>query len=757
MQIITWKKRLALGIIVLFVCASIASSYEIRTESNKSPIGKAILYVGGSGPGNYTKIQDAIDNASDGDTVFVYNGTYYEDVWVNKSINLIGEDRNITTIEANVYSIYLIADWVNISGFTITNGSNFGIVVRSEENTISSNNILNNYKGVDLEYSNYNNISGNIISNNTFGVHLDTYNSNNIIKGNFINSNYYDGVVLYRHCDYNVIFGNIFNANGKGIRIGFNSINNIIRGNKITSNYLYGIQIYSSCTNNVIYHNNLINNNITAFDGSTNSWYNATLQEGNYYDDYNGSDATGDGIGDKPYNITGGSNQDLHPLMYPWYPSHPDTVYVDDDYNISSIGFGYDRFNRIQYGINEVEGSTVYVYNGTYYEHVTVDKTINLIGENRSTTVIDGVGAGDVVRIIADSVTISQFTIQNGGNGAENWDAGIEVYQSRFNSILNNHIIGPYNHGTRAVNIWFSTADNNIVSGNNLSDNKYGLVFWDSNTNNIIKNNIYNSSYYGISFSKSSNKNQIYHNNFIKNNHSSWDECNNTWNSSYPSGGNYWSDYTEDDLYNGPNQDIPGSDGIGDIPYEILCEHGIDYYPLMKPDGWINSPANVPNKPSGETIILPGIDYNYTSSTIDPDGDSIWYKWDWGDGSYSDWLGPYGSGEEVSTKASWSKGTYEIRVKAKDSRNPETDWSEPLTVNVIYPNFKTVLLFGFINNLIKSTDYYSFNVVKLLWIGFNPIFPEILSSNEIIVVSDVYFGRLKNLSIIGFFNAMVLT
>ncbi len=57
------------------------------------------LYVGGSGPDNYTSIQDAINNASNGDTIFVYSGRYYEDIYIWKNINLIGEDRNTTIIE----------------------------------------------------------------------------------------------------------------------------------------------------------------------------------------------------------------------------------------------------------------------------------------------------------------------------------------------------------------------------------------------------------------------------------------------------------------------------------------------------------------------------------------------------------------------------------------------------------------------------------------------------------------------------------
>jgi len=78
------KKLLAVGIIILFIGASVVPSTGMVEISNN---GRSILYVGGSGPGNYSKIQDAIDNASEGDTIFVYNGTYNEQINVNKPFN----------------------------------------------------------------------------------------------------------------------------------------------------------------------------------------------------------------------------------------------------------------------------------------------------------------------------------------------------------------------------------------------------------------------------------------------------------------------------------------------------------------------------------------------------------------------------------------------------------------------------------------------------------------------------------------------
>ncbi|HDM66777.1 MAG TPA: DUF11 domain-containing protein, partial [Thermoplasmatales archaeon] len=94
-----------------------------------------------------------------------------------------------------------------------------------------------------------------------------------------------------------------------------------------------------------------------------------------------------------------------------------------------------------------------------------------------------------------------------------------------------------------------------------------------------------------------------------------------------------------------------------------------------------NHPPNKPSKPGGPTSGRIGVSYTYTATTNDPDGDQIYYKFSWGDGTYSDWLGPYSSGEIVSASHSWStKGNYEIRVKAKDTHGVESEWSDPLPV-----------------------------------------------------------------------------
>jgi len=83
------------------------------------------------------------------------------------------------------------------------------------------------------------------------------------------------------------------------------------------------------------------------------------------------------------------------------------------------------------------------------------------------------------------------------------------------------------------------------------------------------------------------NNSYFYHNNFLMNGAPARDSNYNSWDDGYPSGGNYWDNYDGVDLFSGPNQDQPGSDGIGDTPYDLPCEYATDRYPFMYPYGMV--------------------------------------------------------------------------------------------------------------------------------------------------------------------------
>jgi len=270
------KTIFAIGITILFICMSFNSISGIQIENK--PINPSIrgntLYVGGSGPGNYSKIQDAIGNASNGDTVFVYNDSspYHEwNIQINKSINLIGEDRYSTIIDGNKKTydvIFITANWVNISGFTIqkSGGLEAGISILPYIKNIAiiENEIISNSYEAGIILGRYstncsiidNNVSGNI----RVGIDIDFCSCNNTISGNKINSNGVYGIIIDTGANNNSICDNTISENKKGIEIWGNSINNIITNNNILSNEESGIQSMGYIKFNNITNNNIINN-----------------------------------------------------------------------------------------------------------------------------------------------------------------------------------------------------------------------------------------------------------------------------------------------------------------------------------------------------------------------------------------------------------------------------------------------------------------------------------------------------------------
>ena len=571
-------------------------------------------------------IQEGIDNATAGDTVFVYNGTYYENVVVDKTLDLIGEDRNSTVIDGSRSGdiVAISTNNVNISSFSIVNGTN-GLFLWS-----CSNNIINK----------------NIIKYNTrIGISLSGSDEENIISNNIIMNNSNAGIKLENTSNFNTIEYNQIIGNGDTVKGGggilvfassgpypYHQDNNTIRNNIIESNKEYGIFIMngysSSPTNNSIYHNNFNGNLINSFDGGNNYWDDGHPSGGNYWGDYLGIDEYhgpnqdipgSDGIGDTPYPISGGSNNDNYPFMCqngwlntpPNEPSSPHPKNHKTDVNINadlswtcSDPDGDPLTYDVYFGTISYPPKVVSNQSGTSYNPGTLNYGEKyywkIVAHDNHCTWTEGPRWDFTTEAEPNSPPCSPCS----PNPSDS-ETGVTL-----NPILSVYVCDA-NLDNLTVKFYNASNDQCIGTDYNVTSGMSASTQWD-----------------GLSY-----------------------------NTTYG-----WYAVADDGEYQtrGPTSGY----------WEFTTRLEINY------------PPNKPSKPSGITSGINGVEYSYTSTTTDPDGNQVFYKWDWGDGSYSDWLGPYNSGEEVSASHVWGRGSYDIKVKAKDEHEAESDWSDPLPVTM---------------------------------------------------------------------------
>jgi parallel beta-helix repeat protein len=346
------RKCLAIGIILLFVGTYIIPAIAQNTEKSRSPSRGNWLYVGGSGPGNYTRIQDAIDNANDGDTVFVYDDSspYDENLLINRSIRLHGENWNTTRIKGNAdikqHIIQINADGVTIQGFKIQDSTNvpgalyYGVAIYSNDNEIYGNIFINNEGCILLSDASRNSIHDNRMNDgkkSSYAIRIykgqDNEVFDNYISGvdwgievigslfNKIHGNRFTqirdiGAYVVQSLPpdnkgYNQIYENCFSGGNYGLLIRYCSFIFIYR-NEIT-NCQYGV--YRISASFIFFkRNNFINNTCNAYfydRGIMNKWYR------NYWDDWDRF-----GIYKIQGETVGGWEGDPVPIeQYDWFPT----------------------------------------------------------------------------------------------------------------------------------------------------------------------------------------------------------------------------------------------------------------------------------------------------------------------------------------------------------------------------------------------------------------------------------------------------
>ncbi|PVX24102.1 MAG: hypothetical protein CW691_08615 [Candidatus Bathyarchaeum sp.] len=585
-------------------------------------------------PDDYDSIQEAINVANDGDTVFVKAGTYNGSVTIDKSLSLIGEDKETTTIigdwSLNGTTVLVEHDSVSVTNLTLksvigsdligrgihllhvrychVSNCNFildGVAVwlyDSSENTIEDNSIdyygsgINPLyygsrtnpvyygAGIKLQNSHYNSITQNNITEYDygFGVLLSTSIGNNLTKNSI--SNCYYGIRVYESSNNTIasnkirVTRNLFLADGNGMRSNFGIRLHSASGNTITSNSILdtsnGIQLTLSSYFNTIENNTITNSTYSGIGLGDDASHNRILA--------NKVSETKHGL-----EIMSSSNNTLK-----------DNDISDNVYNLWVNGSELEHFIQNFDASNTLDDKPVYYWVNKHDLSVPSDAGyVALV--NCTNVTIAGVEISNnydgLLLVYTTNSTITKTVITGNYFGVKLYQStlnnifendlkhnywGVWLYQSTDNNITCNNIAENSKHGLR-----LSNSSSNIITENNIAENsKYGLVFSNSSNNKITTNNIINNGV-GAGFVGSSN-NVVYHNNFV-NNKKHVEVTKNAvgyipipdgmhiFDNNYPSGGNYW------DNYNGTDTN---HDGIGDTSYLVSdYRNNTDDYPLIEP------------------------------------------------------------------------------------------------------------------------------------------------------------------------------
>jgi len=479
---------------------------------------------------DHSTIQDAINASSDGDTIYVYNGTYDGNISVSKTVSLIGNGTADTFIDANGTGdgIIITVDWVNVTGFNVTGAGSVagdsGIEIVAADNCTISGCIVSDkgHTGIYLWSSSNNNIANNNASLNTYGINLYSSNNNNIVN-NTASSNTNNGISLESsrnniiannsasscndHGIYltssnnNTIWNNTANSNEQGIYLD-ESIYNFIENNTASSNTQNGIHLESSSNNNTVAGNT----------GRLNPW-GIRLSRCN-------DNVVDDNIVDS--NYYGGIRL--------YYSGNSSISNNNASSNSSYIG-PFDSADGIHLYIssdNVVEGNNVsansaygiFVYQSSH-NNITYN-TANSNGESGilldytssgNTIANNSACSNDVHGIHVDRICDSNIIENNTANS--NARHGISVSQYSDSIIIRNNNASSNEYGiylstednivdhntaswNTKIGIYLDSSTGNTISDNNASSNRIAIRLWSSNDNTIANNSVCSNHRVGI-------------------------------------------------------------------------------------------------------------------------------------------------------------------------------------------------------------------------------------------------------------------
>jgi parallel beta-helix repeat protein len=524
----------------------------------------ATLFVGGTGPGNYTTIQAAVDNTSPGDTVYVFSGTYSERVGIYAPLSLVGENRDTTIIGGNYgwSGVHIQTDWVNVTGFTLTKNADWVPAINmmyADNCSISDNNISQFSDGIALYDSHNNSITNNqLFSNNESGITLQSSNSN-FVSNNSISWSRYGGIGIY-WSSLNIFINNTLVENGFHIYSSFvdqwnsheidstNSVNGkpVQYWKNATSGTVpsgAGQVILGNCTGVVVENQNIGNATLGIMIGVSSGNYianNTVLSNvlwGIHYVHSDGNvavnntlTANGDG-----FHLDDSDNEtfiDNNVTFSNW-----DAFYIVNSHDTTFSG------NIVSY--NNYSGFSIWESTrGRFYSNSIVENGIVLVGSSLefwNTHVIDTSntvngkpvqywknvsggavpsGAGQVILANCTGTIVESQNVSNGDRGivaayssdlwiADNivdWNTGIGIYIYKTD---HSHVTGNSASHTSGYGITLSESDDNTLVGNGVGYNSYGLYLTGSNRNDILNNSFSRNTRDGVRFGGSNSNNTL--------------------------------------------------------------------------------------------------------------------------------------------------------------------------------------------------------------------------------------------------------
>ncbi len=531
---------------LLVICATILVLIFVGTASAMT------WNVDDDGGADFSGIQEAINNASMGDTILVHSSVYYEHVYVNKSVTLKGIGYPVVAANGSGSAITLNADGITLEGFNATNSGSLwdgaGINVISSNNTITGNNVRNNSDGISIDSASNNSITGNNVCNNEYSISLSDSNNNTITGNNVCNNSI--GGILADSSNNNSITGNTFVNNG--LRVS-NSYQNTVEGNIVNGKLLVYLEdasdytvkdagqvILVNCTNITVENldlsntdvgielwktensrisNNKVSNNncgsISLFDSSNNSITGNNVSNNNW---------DGISLSDSSNNSITGNNASNN---------NGDGIYLSGDSSNNTITDN-----------NVCSNSNV----GIWLSSLVLFPFNNTITDNN---VRNNNGGIYLSRSSNNSIT--------GNNVSDNYDDGISLDSSSSNNTITGNIF--VNDGLSVDDSYQNTVEGNIVNGKplvyledasnytvedagqvilvnctnitvenlDLANTSVGIELWKTEDSKVLNNTVSNNGN-GISLSRSTN-NSITGNNVRSNSIggiSLWNSCNNT-------------------------------------------------------------------------------------------------------------------------------------------------------------------------------------------------------------------------------------